>query len=141
MKKVLYYISPFIFFSLIYIADDLVRTIDFFYKHYEIVAILLIIMELLFTALIGSLSTSNKKFDYPMTLILPFSYVLSLFLALFCEEIYDCVRFSIHHALNIEYYKAHLPMIIALTAIVFSFSFKPIRLSKIFHSDNKKQLG
>ena len=29
MKKVLYYISPFIFFSLIYIADDLVRTILF----------------------------------------------------------------------------------------------------------------
>ena len=136
MKKTLYYISPFIFFSLMHIADDLLRSIDFFYENYKIVSVTFIIMHLFFAALIGSLSTSEKKFDFIMTLILPLSYLLALFFALYCEEVYDCVRFSIHHALNIEYYKAHLPMIIGLTAIVFFFSFKPIRLSKLFRKDN-----
>ena len=138
MKKILYYASPFIVFPMLFWADDLLKKIDIFYNAYEFIIACIFVAILLFCALIGSLSATNKKFDYLITAIIPISFFLTLFFALYCEEVYDFVRFSLHHALSIEYYRDWLPCVSIMTAITFITSFKPIRLSKKLSNIDRK---
>ena len=137
MKKVLYFLSPFLAFSLIFLLDELLYYIDFI--NYTFSFPFFITLLFLSSAIIGSLSRANRIFDYLITVTLPISFFFVLFLSLFFQEIYDCVRFDLHHALNIEYYRAWLPWVLVMTALCFAASFKPIRLSKILNK-NKNQL-
>ena len=137
MKKTIYYVSPFIVFPLVFLLDDLWKSI-YIANYYDVAPVFFKIVAFLFPAIIGSLSTTNKKFDYLMTAIVPLSFFLSLFFALYFEEIYECVRFSLDHALNMEYYKLWLPNVVVMTAITFVTSFRPIRISRwLWNTDQK----
>ena len=139
MKKILYYVSPFIVFSLIVLADTLLRKIDIIYNVYDVVSVFLYVVIFLSPALIGSLSRTNKKFDYLITVLIPISFFLILFVGLFFDEGCDGKpQLSLYHALNMEYYKVWLPSVAIMTAVTFICSFKPIRISKkLWRIDSK----
>jgi ABC-type spermidine/putrescine transport system permease subunit I len=66
--------------------------------------------------------------DYIITAFIPLSVFLALFVALLFDEGYDgSSRFSLSHALNIEYYRIWLPIAIIMMVVTFVFSFEPIR--------------
>ena len=129
MKKAIYYASPFILFPIIFGIFTLLDEIDIINSN--ILAVFLLVLFFVTTAFLGNLSLTNKKFDYLMTVIVPISFLLTLFIALFFDEGCDGTpQLSIHHALNMEYYKIWLPIVAIMTVITFVASFKPIRISK-----------
>ena len=134
MKRILYYVSPFVVFPFVFLMACLLEKID---NIDNVVIALSYVVIFSFSALIGSLSTTNKKFDYLMTAIISVSFFFALFLTLLFDKVYEFVRFSLRHALNMEYYKAWLPVVAVMTVITFITSFRPIRLSKRLRCDGK----
>ena len=129
MKKVIYYASPFILFPIIFGAFTLLDEIDIINSN--ILAVFLFVIFFVTTAFLGNLSITEKKIDYLMTVIVPISFLLTVFVALFFDKGCDgTAQLSIHHALNIEYYKIWLPIVAVMTVITFVASFKSIRISK-----------
>ena len=132
MKKIIYYASPFVIFPsvfVLFILIDRVEAIDS-----QILSLILNSLLLIACAIIGTLSPSQKRFDYVMTSIVPISFVCSLFISLLFDEGCDgSTRLSISHALNGEYYLIWLPIIIIMTAITFVASFRPYRINIIGH--------
>ncbi len=129
MKKVIYYASPFVLFPIILGAFTLLDEIDIINSN--ILAISLFVIFFVTTAFLGNLSLTEKKFDYLMTVIVPISFLLTVFVALFFDKGCDgTAQLSIHHALNIEYYKIWLPIVAVTAVTTFVASFKPIRISK-----------
>ena len=129
MKKAIYYASPFILFPIIFGIFTLLDEIDIINSN--ILAVFLFVIFFVTTAFLGNLSLTNKKFDYLMTGIVPLAGFFALFIALFFDEGCDGTpQLSIHHALNMEYYKIWLPIVAIMTVITFVASFKPIRISK-----------
>ena len=129
MKKAIYYASPFILFPIIFGIFTLLDEIDIINSN--ILAVFLFVLFFVTTAFLGNLSLTNKKFDYLMTGIVPLACFFALFIALFFDEGCDGTpQLSIHHALNMEYYKIWLPIVAIMTVITFVASFKPIRFSK-----------
>ncbi len=131
MKKAIYYVAPFVmlpifFWFFIWLGDtNIIKP--------NVLITLTYILFFLFSALMGSLSCSDKKFDYRMTAIVPVSLFVALFTGLFFDEGCDGnAQLSIHHALNMAYYCSWLPIAIGMMITTFVFSFKPIRVSKWF---------
>ena len=120
MKKLAYYISPFVIFTILFLLPTLLDST-------EILEFIVFASLFLFAAVIGIISPSRAKFDYLITIIVPVSAFFALFIALFFDEgCDDTPQLSLSHALNIEYYRAWLPMVLVMTVIAFVFSFKPI---------------
>ena len=129
MKKAIYYASPFILFPIIFGIFTLLDEIDIINSN--ILAVFLFVLFFVTTAFLGNLSLTNKKFDYLMTVIVPISFLLTVFVALFFDKGCDGTpQLSIDHALNMEYYKVWLPIVAVMTVITFVASFKPIRFSE-----------
>ena len=129
MKKAIYYASPFILFLIIFGIFTLLDEIDIINPN--ILAVFLYVLFFVTTAFLGNLSLTNKKFDYLMTGIVPLACFFTLFIALFFDEGCDGTpQLSIHHALNMEYYKIWLPIVAAMAITTFVASFKPIRISE-----------
>ena len=82
----------------------------------------------IFSLAIGVLSPTKTTFDYAITAIIPCSVLLSLFVGLLFDEGCDGKpQLSLSHALNMEYYKVWLPIVLTIMLIMFITSFKPIR--------------
>ena len=129
MKKAIYYASPFILFPIIFGFFTLLDEIDIINSN--ILAVFLFVLFFVTTAFLGNLSLTEKKFDYLMTVIVPISFLLTVFVALFFDKGCDgTAQLSIHHALNMEYYKIWLPIVAVTAVTTFVASFKPIRISK-----------
>ena len=121
MKKIAYYISPFVFFTILFLLTPLLDWT-------EILEFIAFASLFLFAAVLGIISPSRAKFDYLITIIVPVSAFFALFIALFFDEGCDGTpQLSLNHALNIEYYRSWLPTVLVMTVIAFVFSFKPIR--------------
>ena len=120
MKKIAYYISPFVIFTILFLLTPLLNST-------EILEFIVFASPFLFAAVLGIISPSRAKFDYLITIIVPVSAFFALFIALFFDEGCDGTpQLSLSHALNIEYYRSWLPMALVVTVIAFVFSFKPI---------------
>ena len=129
MKKAIYYASQFVLFSIIFGIFTLLDEIDTINPN--ILAVFLYVLFFVTTAFLGNLSLTNKKFDYLMTGIVPLACFFTLFIVLFFDEGCDGTpQLSIHHALNMEYYKIWLPIVAIMMVITFVASFKSIRISK-----------
>ena len=125
MKKAVYYISPFIVIPIIFLICSLLESYVF---SDPAVMCVLYISLILFAALIGALSQSKARFDYIITAIIPLSVFFSLFVLLYFDEGCDgSPQLSLHHALNIEYYRTWLPVTLSVTVTSFVFSFNGIR--------------
>ena len=125
MKTTVYYMSPFVIIPIVFlIATILDRTEipEFFVPCFLFAALFL------FVVAIDALSPLNAQFDYLMTIIIPLSVFFALFISLlFDEGCNGAAQFSLHHALNLEYYRTWFPIAIVILIITFVFSFKPIR--------------
>ena len=101
---------------------------------------LTLILFFLFAALMGTLSPTERKFDYLMTLLIPATFLCTLFVLLYFDEGCDGLpQFSLHHALNMHYYRVWLPYVAIMTGITFITSFKPIRVSSIRKRNSQKE--
>ena len=135
MKKIAYYISPFVIFTILFLLTPLLDST-------EILEFIMIASLFLFAAVLGIISPSRARFDYLITIIVPSSVCFAEFIALFFDEGCDGTpQLSFSHALNIEYYRSWLPMALVMTVIAFVFSFKPIRSfvkNKVFCKKSEK---
>jgi len=125
MKKAVYYFSPFVIIPIIFLITTLFESVEVL----EPIAPYFVFASLfLFAVLIGTMSQSKTKFDYIMTFFVPLSVFLTLFVSLLFDEGCDGTpQLSLSHALNVQYYRAWLPIAIIMTVITFVFSFQPIR--------------
>ena len=127
MKKTIYYIAPFVVFPLLVL---LINCLDSMKMQSNIWKPLTLILFFLFAALMGTLSPTERKFDYLMSLLIPAAFLCTLFILLYFDEGCDGLpQFSLHHALNMHYYRVWLPYVAIMTGITFITSFKPIRLA------------
>ena len=127
MKKAIYYIAPFVVFPLLVL---LIIFLDSIEMQSNIWQALTLVLFFLFAALMGALSPTDKTFDYLMTLLIPAAFLCTLFVSLYFDEGCDGLpQLSLHHALNMHYYRVWLPYVAIMTGITFIASFKPIRLA------------
>lgn len=137
MKKTIYYIAPFAVFPLLVL---LINSLDSMEMQSNIWKPLTLILFFLFAALMGTLSPTERKFDYLMTLLIPATFLCTLFVLLYFDEGCDGLpQFSLHHALNMHYYRVWLPYVAIMTGITFITSFKPIRVSSIRKRNSQKE--
>ena len=127
MKKAIYYIVPFVVFPLLFL---LINSLDKMGTNTDTWQALTLILFFLFAALMGAQSPTGKTFDYLMTLLIPAAFLCTLFVSLYFDEGCDGLpQLSLHHALNMHYYRVWLPYVAIMTGITFITSFKPIRLA------------
>ena len=120
MKKIAYYISPFVIFTILFLLPTLLDST-------EILEFIVFASLFLFAAVLRIISPSKTRFDYLITIIVPVSVFFALFILLFFDEGCDGTpQLSLSHALNIAYYRSWLPIALVMTVIAFVFSFKPI---------------
>lgn len=137
MKKTIYYIAPFVVFPLLVL---LINFLDSMEVTAAIWRALTLILFFLFAALMGTLSPTEKKFDYLMTLLIPAAFLCTLFVSLYFDESCDGLpQLSLHHALNMHYYRVWLPYVAIMTGTTFITSFKPIRVSSIRKPYSQKE--
>ena len=135
MKKAIYYIAPFVVFPLLVLLINLLDSIE---MQSNIWQALTLVLFFLFAALMGTLSPTEKTFDYLMTLLIPAAFLCTLFVSLYFDEGCDGLpQLSLHHALNMHYYRVWLPYVAIMTGITFIASFKPIRVSSIRKRNTK----
>ena len=127
MKRATYYIAPFVVFLLLVLLINFLDSIE---MQSNIWQALTLVLFFLFAALMGTLSPTEKTFDYLMTLLIPAAFLCTLFVSLYFDEGCDGLpQLSLHHALNMHYYRVWLPYVAIMTGITFITSFKPIRLA------------
>ena len=125
MKKTVYYISPFVFTTIIFLIATWLESME---RLEPIMPFVIWVPLFLFSAAIGALSQAKAKFDYIVTIIVPLSVFFSLLIFLFFDEGCDGLpQMSLSHALNIEYYRSWLSTALVMMVITMVFSFKPIR--------------
>lgn len=135
MKKAIYYIAPFIVFPLLFLLINSLDRMDTNTSTWQALTLILFFM---FSALMGTLSPTEKKIDYLITLLIPTAFLCTLFVFLYFDEGCDGLpQLSLHHALNMHYYRAWLPYVAIMTGITFVTSFKPIRISSVRRRVNK----
>ncbi len=128
MKKAIYYIAPFVVFPLLFL---LINSLDKMGTNTDTWQALTLILFFMFSALMGTLSPTEKKFDYLITLLTPTAFLCTLFVFLYFDEGCDGLpQLSLHHALNVHYYRVWLPYVVLMTGITFITSCKPIRVAK-----------
>ena len=135
MKKAIYYIAPFVVFSLLFL---LINSLDKMGTNTDTWQALTLMLFFMFSALMGTLSPTKKKFDYLITLLTPTAFLCTLFVFLYFDEGCDGLpQLSLHHALNMHYYRTWLPYVAVMTGITFITSFRPIRIRNVRKRINK----
>ena len=135
MKKAIYYIAPFVVFPLLFL---LINSLDKMGTNTDTWQALTLILFFMFSALMGTLSPTEKKFDYLITLLTPTAFLCTLFVFLYFDEGCDGLpQLSLHHALNVHYYRVWLPYVVLMTGITFITSCKPIRVSNMRKRNTK----
>jgi len=142
MKKAIYYASPLVMTPVMMLSFDWLDRAGLFQS--SLMTLLLPISLLLFSAIMGSLSHTKKKFDCFITAIIPLSLFCALFIALFFDAGCDGTpQLSLSHATNVEYYRLWLPIAFTMAAVAFLASFKPIRIAAVLEKarQSKKAEG
>ena len=135
MKRATYYIAPFVVFPLLVLLINLLDSIEMQSNIWQALTLMLFFM---FSALMGTLSPTEKKFDYLITLLTPTAFLCTLFVFLYFDEGCDGLpQLSLHHALNVHYYRVWLPYVVLMTGITFITSCKPIRIRNVRKRINK----
>ena len=128
LKKIMYYISPFIFIPCLCFLIDWIWVSDLINISVYSFGISLFVLS----SIIGNLSPNDKKFDYVITVLVP----LALFLTLFFAGFLDTEEFHSGHDLERGWKSAvqifYLIMYPVTAAAAFAASFKPVRILRKF---------
>ena len=88
MKKVIYYITPFVMFPVVLLLCNYIR--------YHITYTTVIIITIFLSLMMGLLSPTRHKFDYLMTVIMPFAMICVFFVIGFLDNSEFNARFDWH---------------------------------------------
>ena len=128
LKKIMYYISPFIFIPCLCILIDWIWVSDLINISVYGFGFLLFLVS----AIIGNFSPNDKKFDCLITALVP----LALFLTMFFAGFLDTAEFHSGHdferGLKVAFQSTALIMYLVTAATAFAASFKPIRILRKF---------
>ena len=123
MKKKLYYVTPFVavpLLSLLCVVLDNMNLLPM--SPYILSAILL-----LFSGAMAFFSPSSKTFDYLLTLIMPLSLFLCMFVVGFLGESDLGTRFHLYKAVDAAFQPIALLLYFLMAIVVFLTSFKHFR--------------
>ena len=127
MKKILYYLSPFIIVPFLAVAMEIIDDIGFIRMSPTILLIVLGVVS----DVTGSLSTAKTKFDYIMTALMPLSFFLTMFVEGFLDKDDLETRFNFGRAFEAAFQPYVLIFCLTMAIIVFFASYKKIRITKI----------
>lgn len=127
MKKILYYLSPFIIVPFLAVAMEIIDDIGFIRMSPTILLIVLGVVS----DVTGSLSTAKTKFDYIMTAMMPLSFFLTMFVAGFLDKDDLETRFNLDRAFETAFQPYVLIFCLTMAIIVFFASYEKIRITKI----------
>ena len=125
MRKKLYYAIPFAVIPLIMLS------IERFVTPLNIVAMeefySALISLFLFSAIIGFFSPSKRKFDYLLTLIVPFALFCTMFIGGFLDKTDVGTRFHLYKAVKTSIQPTALQIYLMMLVTTFMASFKGFR--------------
>lgn len=119
MKSKLYYVVPFVAVPIILLlCDELDNKKLFQMNSYTLSAVLL-----LFCVAMGFFSTTNKTFDYLLTIIMPMSMFCFMFVGGFLSLSDLDTRFHLYKAVKVAFQPIvlHLYFLMAITTFLASF--------------------
>ncbi len=123
MKKKLYYVTPFVAVPLLLLLCEALDNMNLLpMSPYILSAILLI-----FSGAMAFFSPSSKTFDYLLTLIMPLSLFLCMFVVGFLGESDLGTRFHLYKAVDAAFQPIALLLYFLMAIVAFLTSFKHFR--------------
>jgi hypothetical protein len=123
MKKKLYYVTPFVAVPLLLLLCEVLDNMNLLpMSPYILSAILL-----LFSGAMAFFSPSSKTFDYLLTLIMPLSLFLCMFVVGFLGESDLGTRFHLYKAVDAAFQPIALLLYFLMAIVAFLTSFKHFR--------------
>ena len=124
MKKTIYYICPFIIVPCSCLLSEFLNKRDVLNMNpYIFFAELFII-----SAIIGNLTPTHRRFDYIMTIIMPLSLFISMFIGGFIDETDLGGRFYMYRAFEVAFQPLALMIYFMMGLTAFFASYKSFRL-------------
>ena len=130
MKKVLYYASWLLILPILILTVVLLDQKELIEMSTQVYFALIIAA----CAVIGNLATTDKKFDYIMTGIIPFLLLSIMFIVGFLDKDDMGYRFHIYRAFNVAFQPLGLQLYFLSAFATFVSSFKPLRIIRIVGS-------
>lgn len=123
MKKSLYYVIPFVAVPILLLLCDVLHNKKLFQMNPYILSAVL----LLFSVAMGFFSTTNKTFDYLLTVIMPISLFCFMFVGGFLSssDVYN--RFNLYKAVKTAFQPIVLQLYFLIAITTFLASFKRFR--------------
>ena len=123
MKKKLYYVTPFVAVPLLLLLCEVLDNMNLLpMSPYILSAILL-----LFSGAMAFFSPSSKTFDYLLTLVMPLSLFLCMFVVGFLGESDLGTRFHLYKAVDAAFQPIALLLYFLMAIVAFLTSFKHFR--------------
>ena len=124
MKKTIYYVCPFIIVPCSCLLSEFLNKRDVLNMNpYIFFAELFII-----SAIIGNLTPTHRRFDYIMTIIMPLSLFISMFIGGFIDETDLGGRFYMYRAFEVAFQPLALMLYFMMGLTTFFASYKSFRL-------------
>lgn len=123
MKNKLYYLLPFIVVPAATVIFDLLDRAKILQMSPEIVLVFLVLISLAF----GFFSSTGKKFDYLITVLMPLSFFLSVFIYGFFDEGFLHTQHDLSYAFSVATRPIFLQLYIIMAVATFVASFSYFR--------------
>ncbi len=132
MKKTMYYVMPLIIFSVLvslvtFIGDRELIDHQYVWLGFYISLVLL-------SAIIGNFTPTHRNFDYIVTIIVPLSMFVNVFVLGHCDPAACYDRFTISRGISTAIQPEFLQIYLILALTTFLASFKPIRIVGIIRN-------
>lgn len=127
MKKILYYLSPFIIIPLLAFFMEVFDNVGFI----KMSPLSLFITFIVVSAIIGNLTPAKTKFDYVMTALMPFALFCTMFVAGFLDKCDLETRFHFDRAVDAATQAPVVALYLILALTTFLASFKTVRIINI----------
>ena len=124
MKKTIYYVCPFIIVPCSCLLSEFLNKRDVLNMNpYIFFAELFII-----SAIIGNLTPTHRRFDYIMTIIMPLSLFIAMFIGGFIDETDLGGRFYMYRAFEVAFQPLALMIYFMMGLTAFFASYKSFRI-------------
>ena len=125
MKK-LYYFIPFILVPSALLLCEFLDNKGFIKMNPYLIGIILVLIS----AIMGNFTPTNKRFDYLISVIMPLSLFVLMFVVGFLDETETYSRFDLGIAIKVSTQPSVLLMYLGMAFTAFILSFKSFRIMK-----------
>ena len=123
MKK-LYYAVPFVIVPASMLLCELLDNAGFIKMNPHVMGAVLFLLS----AIVGNLTSAARKFDYLMTVLMPLSLFVFMFIGGYLDETEVYARFDLRKAIKVAAQPGCFQMYIMMAVTTFLASFKPVRI-------------